>query len=426
MSAPHNAGEIQMPQGTVVQRPVFAILLTIGLCHCLNDIINGLVPALYPLFKNTYSLSFAQIGLITLTYQTTSSLVQPLVGFFTDRRPQPFSLVAGMGVTLAGLISLSQAGSFHAILLAATAVGVGSAVFHPESSRVARLASGGQPGLAQSIFQVGGNFGFSLGPLLAAFIVIGRGQRSVVWFALCPMIAMVLLSMVGTWYKHTALPRLKKQAKAAASGSALPTRKVVSALAILLILIFSKFFYLSSINTYYTFYLISKFHLTVQNAQLHLFLFLGSAAAGTLVGGPVGDRIGRKYVIWASIAGVLPFTLLLPYANLFWTSILTVIIGVILSSAFAAILVYAQELIPGKVGMVSGMFFGFAFGIGGLGAALLGKLADHTSIYFVYRVCSFLPAIGLFAYFLPNFEPVKPHRKKDSPPFLTLGYKPEE
>jgi len=411
MSSPSSAGPAHPPPNAGGPAPVFAILFVIGSCHMLNDIIGGLVPAIYPLLRNSYSLTFSQIGLITLTYQTTSSLLQPLVGLYTDRRPRPFSLVAGMAVTLGALISLSRANSFHTILLSATAVGVGSAVFHPESSRVARLASGGQHGLAQSIFQVGGNFGFSLGPLLAAFIVIGRGQRSIAWFALDPLAAIVLLVMVGIWYKRTALARLKARTGTAETRSPFSPGKTGFAVTILLILIFSKYFYLASITTYYTFYLISKFHVPVQNAQVHLFLFLGSAAAGTLAGGPLGDRIGRKYVIWGSIVGVLPFTLLLPYANMFWTSVLTVLIGLILSSAFSAILVYAQELIPGKVGMISGLFFGFAFGVAGVGAAMLGRLADHTSIYFVYHVCSFLPAIGILAYFLPNFEPVRSRQK---------------
>ncbi len=392
------------------EAPVFAILFTIGFCHLLNDIIGGLVPALYPLFKSSYNLTFSQIGLITLTYQIASSLLQPLVGLYTDRRPRPFSLMAGMTVTLGGLIWLSRANSFHTIMLSATAVGVGAAVFHPESSRVARLASGGQHGLAQSIFQVGGNFGFSLGPLLAAFIVIGRGQRSIAWFSIDALLAIILLFVVGNWYRRTALSRMRVRA-AVNARSPLPPEKTAFALTILLVLIFSKYIYMSSITSYYTFYLISKFHLPVQNAQIRLFTFLASTAAGILIGGPVGDRIGRRYVIWGSIIGVLPFTMLLPYANLFWTGILTVLIGLILSSAFSAILVYAQELIPGKVGMIAGLFFGFAFGVAGVAAAMLGKLADRTSIDFVYRMCAFMPAIGMLAYFLPNFEPVKSRGK---------------
>jgi FSR family fosmidomycin resistance protein-like MFS transporter len=410
MSTPHQVDAVRPPDNAD-EAPVFAILLTIGLCHLLNDIIGGLVPALYPLLKKSYNLTFSQIGLITLTYQITSSMLQPLVGLYTDRKPRPYSLMVGMMVTLGGLIWFSRANSFHTIMLSATAVGMGSAVFHPESSRVARLASGGQHGLAQSIFQVGGNFGFSLGPLLAAFIVIGHSQQSIAWFSLDPLLAIVLLFIVGTWYRRTALPRIKVQSAANKVHSPLPPRKVAISLVILLTLIFSKYIYMSSITSYYTFYLISKFHLTVQNAQIHLFAFLASTGAGIMIGGPVGDRFGRKYVIWCSIIGVLPFTLLLPYANLFWTGILTVLIGLILSSAFSAILVYAQELIPGKVGMIAGLFFGFAFGVAGVAAAMLGKLADKTSIEFVYRMCAFMPAIGFLAYFLPNLEPARLRRK---------------
>ncbi len=384
--------------------PVFGILLAIGFAHLLNDIIGGLVPAIYPLLKSSYHLSFSQVGLITLTYQTTSSLLQPLIGLYTDRRPRPFSLMAGMACTFVGVIMLSRAATFPAILLAATMVGVGSSVFHPESSRVARLASGGQHGLAQSIFQVGGNFGYSLGPLLAALVVFRYGQPSIAWFSLSALLAMVVLSHVGSWYKREALKKLQAHAKSAPLSSPLPPGKVAKAMTILLVLIFSKYIYMASITTYFTFYLISKFHISVQSAQIHLFFFLGSTAAGILVGGPVGDRIGRRYVIWCSILGVLPFTLLLPYVNLFWTGVLSVVIGMILSSAFSAILVFAQELIPVKVGMISGLFFGFAFGVAGVGAAVLGKVADLTSIRLVYQICSFLPVIGILAYFLPNVE----------------------
>jgi FSR family fosmidomycin resistance protein-like MFS transporter len=384
--------------------PIFGILLAIGFAHLLNDIIGGLVPAIYPLLKSSYHLSFSQVGLITLTYQTTSSLLQPLIGLYTDRRPRPFSLMVGMACTFVGVIMLSRAATFSAILLAATMVGVGSSVFHPESSRVARLASGGQHGLAQSIFQVGGNFGFSLGPLLAALVVFRYGQPSIAWFSLSALLAMVVLSRVGSWYKREALKKLQAHAKSAPLRSPLPPGKVARAITILLVLIFSKYIYMASITTYFTFYLISKFHISVQSAQIHLFFFLGSTAAGILVGGPVGDHIGRRYVIWCSILGVLPFTLLLPYVNLFWTGVLSVVIGMILSSAFSAILVFAQELIPGRVGMISGLFFGFAFGVAGVGAAVLGKVADLTSIRLVYQICSFLPVIGILAYFLPNVE----------------------
>jgi len=384
--------------------PVYGILFAIGLAHFLNDIIGGLVPATYPLLKSAYHLSFSQIGLITLTYQTTASLLQPIVGLYTDKRPHPSSLMVGMVCTLAGIIALSRAGSFPAILVAVVVVGIGSSVFHPESSRVAQLASGGQKGLAQSIFQVGGNFGFSLGPLLAALVVFRRGQPSIAWFSLSALLAMIVLSRVGSWQKKEALTKLRTRVKSASLTSPLPPDKLGKALTILLTLIFSKYIYMASITTYFTFYLISRFHISVQSAQIHLFFFLGSTAAGTLIGGPVGDRIGRKYVIWCSILGVLPFTLLLPYVNLFWTGVLSVMIGMILSSAFSAILVFAQELMPGKVGMISGLFFGFAFGVAGIAAAVLGKVADLTSISVVYHICSFLPVIGILAYFLPNIE----------------------
>ncbi len=384
----------------VVSKTAFSILGAISFCHLLNDLVQSLIPAVYPMLKNSFHLSFGEIGLITLTYQMTASLLQPFVGLYTDRRPLPYSLASGMGFTLAGLLLLSVAPTFPLLLCAAALVGAGSAVFHPESSRVARMASGGQHGLAQSVFQVGGNAGSSLGPLLAAFIVVPRGQSSIAWFSVAALIGMAILTKVGHWYKLNIKPRMQ----AAAVHPTLPPAKVATSLAILIALIFSKYFYLASLTSYFTFYLIAKFHLSVQSAQVHLFIFLAAVAAGTIIGGPVGDRFGRKYVIWVSILGVLPFTLALPYANLFWTGILTVIIGLILASAFSAILVYAQELVPGKVGMISGLFFGFAFGMGGIGAAVLGKLADMTSIGFVYQVCAFLPIIGLLTAFLPNLE----------------------
>ncbi len=381
----------------------FKVLGAISVSHLLNDMIQSLILAIYPILKGGFDLSFGQIGLITLTYQITASLLQPVVGLYTDRRPQPFSLPIGMGFTLAGILLLSVAPSFLVILLAAALVGTGSSIFHPESSRVARMASGGQHGLAQSLFQVGGNLGSSLGPLLAAAIIVPYGQKSIAWFAIAALLAIVILMQISKWYAHHHLGVRGKAARRA-SAVALPRNKVVFSVAILLALIFSKYFYLASIGSYFTFYLISKFQLPVQSAQLYLFAFLFAVALGTVIGGPVGDRIGRKYVIWASILGVAPFTLLLPYANLFWTGVLVVIIGVILASAFSAILVYAQELIPGKIGMVSGLFFGFAFGMGGIGAAVLGDLADHTSIGFVYKLCSFLPLLGVIAAFLPNLD----------------------
>ncbi|MEO7145506.1 MAG: MFS transporter [Bryobacteraceae bacterium] len=396
------------------QKTVFTILAAISFCHLLNDMVQSLIPAIYPLLKVSFHLDFGQIGLITLTYQLTASILQPLIGSYTDRRPQPYSLTAGMGFTLGGLLILSVSSTFATLLTAAALVGMGSAVFHPESSRVARMASGGQHGLAQSLFQVGGNAGSAIGPLLAAFIVLPRGQASIAWFSLAALLGIVLLANVGSWSKHHQRTKKKSSAAGAETHALLPPKKVALSIAILIALIFSKYFYLASLTSYYTFYLISKFHVSVERSQIFLFIFLGAVAAGTIIGGPVGDRIGRKHVIWWSILGVLPFTLLLPYANLFWTSILTVVIGLILASAFSAILVYAQELVPGKVGMISGLFFGFAFGMGGIGAAFLGALADRTNIGFVYHLCSFLPAIGILAGFLPNLEKVvqRPPRQR--------------
>jgi FSR family fosmidomycin resistance protein-like MFS transporter len=391
-------------QATTQEKTLFAILAAISFCHLLNDMVQSLIPAIYPILKSTFHLDFGQIGLITLTYQLTASLLQPLVGTYTDRKPHPYSLPIGMTFTLLGLVFLSLAPSFGMLLLAAALVGMGSSVFHPESSRVARLASGGQHGLAQSVFQVGGNTGSAVGPLLAAFIVVPRGQRSIAWFSLAALIGIVVLTRVGSWYKTHPLRKGRGAAASTAGHASLPRKRIAAAVAVLAALIFSKYFYLASLSSYYTFYLISKFHLSVRTSQIYLFIFLGAVAAGTLIGGPVGDRFGRKLVIWCSILGVLPFTLLLPYANLFWTPVLTVIIGLVLASAFSAILVYAQELIPGSVGMISGIFFGFAFGMGGIGAAVLGQLADLTNINFVYRVCSFLPAIGLLTAFLPNLR----------------------
>lgn len=385
-------------------KTVLEILLVISFCHLLNDMISSLLPAIYPLLKESYHLDFAEVGLITLTYQCTASLLQPLIGLHTDRRPMPYSLPAGMGFTLIGLILLSVAHSFATILFAAALVGTGASVFHPESSRVARMASGGQHGLAQSLFQLGGNAGLALGPLLAAIIVLPKGQKNVAWFSLAILLAILLLSWVSRWtQRHMSNLRasLKRHGEL---PQAVSGKRVVLAIAVLLALLFSKFFYLASITSYYTFYLMGKFHVSVRSAQLHLFVFLGAVALGTIAGGPIGDRIGRKRVIWWSILGVLPFTLALPYANLFWTEILSVLIGLILASAFPAIVVYGQELVPGRVGMISGLFFGFAFGMAGLGAAVLGELADLTSIRFVYLVCSFLPAVGLLAAFLPNIE----------------------
>ncbi len=389
----------------VGQKTAFGVLATISICHLLNDMLSSLLPAIYPLLKSSFHLNFAQVGLITLTYQTTASLLQPLVGFHTDRKPMPYSLPLGMGLTLFGLLFLSIAGSFTAILIASALVGTGSSVFHPESSRVARMASGGQHGLAQSLFQVGGNAGLSLGPLLAAFIVMPRGQTSIAWFSLAALAGIAMLASVSNWAHNYRSNPKKSSALHAEQGPNLSARRVALSIAVLMALLFSKFVYLASLTSYYTFYLMSKFQMSVRSAQVHLFVFLGAVAVGTIVGGPVGDRIGRKRVIWCSILGILPFTLILPYANLFWTEILSVVIGLILASAFSVIVVYAQELVPGRVGMISGLCFGFAFGMAGLGAAILGELADLTSINFVYTVCSFLPAVGLLAAFLPNIEP---------------------
>jgi FSR family fosmidomycin resistance protein-like MFS transporter len=377
---------------------------------------QSLLPALYPMLKDSYALSFGEIGLLTFTYQITASLLQPIIGMFTDRSPRPYSLSVGMGFTLVGLLLLAYASNFGLLLLAAALVGTGSSVFHPESSRVARMASGGRHGLAQSVFQVGGNVGSAVGPLLAAFIVLPRGQTSVAWFSLTAMLGMFVLFNVGHWYKEHGLARLKPRATGAKAADSAPrSREVRVAIGVLLALIFSKYFYLASLTSYYTFYLIQRFNVSVQSAQLHLFIFLAAVAVGTIVGGPLGDRFGRKYVIWASILGVLPFTLILPHASLFWTSVLTVPIGLILASAFPAIIVYAQELMPGRTGTVAGLFFGFAFGMGGVGAAVLGKFADAFGINAVYEACAFLPLIGLLAAFLPNVE------KRQKPAAATGG-----
>src|ERR1700760_3101218 len=382
-----------------------AILVSLSVCHLLNDMNQSLVPALYPILKDSYHLDFGQVGLITLAFQFTASMLQPVVGMVTDRRPQPFSLPIAMGCSLIGLLLLSVAHNYPTILLAAALVGLGSSVFHPESSRVARMASGGRHGFAQSLFQVGGSTGSAIGPLLAAFIVVPRGQTSVAWFSAAALLAILLLSNVSLWYtRHLSQRRTGGGSAANAAYAVLSRRKVLFAITILVALLFSKNVYTSSLSSYYTFYLIHKFGVSVQSAQIHLFVFLGAVAAGTFAGGPIGARFGRKPVIWFSILGAFPFALMLPYANLFWTGILTVAIGLILASAIAAIVVYAQDLMPGRVGMVAGMFFGFSFGLGGLGAAALGGVADWTSIETVYRAVSFLPLIGLLTAFLPDIE----------------------
>lgn len=386
----------------------FAILVSLSICHLLNDMNQSLVPAIYPILKESYHLDFAQIGLITMAFQFTASMLQPIVGMVTDKYPQPFSLPVAMCCSLVGLLMLSMVNSYELILLSAALIGIGSSVFHPESSRVARMASGGRYGLAQSLFQVGGSTGSAIGPLLAAFVVGARGQSSIAWFSAAALLAIAMLSYVSFWYnRHPAMEaRRNRRAPTAAVSTAgpLPRDKVFLALGIVLILLFSKNVYTASLSSYYTFYLMEKFQVSVQNSQLLLFLFLGSIAAGTFAGGPIGDKFGRKPVIWFSILGALPFTLILPYAGLWGTAVLTVLIGLIMASAFSAILVYAQELMPGRVGMVAGMMFGFSFGLGGLGAAALGQVADWTSIETVYVACSFLPLIGLLTAFLPHVE----------------------
>jgi MFS transporter, FSR family, fosmidomycin resistance protein len=385
-------------------RPFYFILVSIAVCHLLNDMMSSsLLPSVFPIFKDLLHLSYAQIGLLALTYQLTASLLQPLVGLYTDHHPLPFSLPIGLASTLIGLLLLSVASSFSAVVFAAALAGIGSSVFHPESSRVARMASGGQYGLAQSLFQVGGNVGQAGAPLLIVLVVLSRGQSSIAWFSLVALLTMVLLVPVSLWYRARLTP-IAGTAPIHAATSPVSPKKVRMSVAVLVALLFSKNFYQAAIGNYLIFYLIGKFHLSLGTAQIHLFVFLAAVALGTFVGGPVGDRIGRKYVIWVSILGVLPFTLLLPHANLFWTPVLTAIIGLVMASAFPAIVVYAQELVPGKVGMMSGLFFGLAFGMGGIGAALLGWLADHTSIGFVYNVCAYLPIIGLLTAFLPDLH----------------------
>jgi MFS transporter, FSR family, fosmidomycin resistance protein len=394
------------PRG-FTEKTVFSVLLMISFSHLLNDTIQSLIPSIYPIVKKNQHLNFSQIGLITLSFQLAASLFQPLVGTYTDRKPQPFSLATGMGFTLTGLVLLANANHFPMLLISVALIGTGSSIFHPEASKVAYMAAGKKRGLAQSIFQVGGNAGSSLGPLLAALIVVPYGQFTILWFSVLALLAILILFNVGKWYgKHLNRFRSKLQS-VGTIHSEISRARITGSIMILLLLIFSKYFYLASMTSYFTFYLMDKFQVSVQSSQIHLFVFLFAVAAGTLIGGPLGDRFGRKYVIWFSILGVAPFTLLLPHVNLFWTSILTVIIGFILSSAFSAILVYAQELLPGKIGLVSGLFFGFAFGMGGLGSALLGMLADRKGIGYVYQVCSFLPLIGMLTGLLPNIRSTK-------------------
>jgi len=408
--ATHAAVAVSSPATTQAMGTTFSVILALSFCHLLNDMMQSLVPALYPILKSSYGLTFSQVGLITLAFQCTASMLQPLVGLYTDRHPQPYSLAAGISLTLVGLLLMSRASTYPVILLAAMLIGMGSSIFHPEASRVARMAAGGRYGLAQSLFQVGGNIGSASGPLLAAFVVVPHGQSSIAWFSAAALIAIFVLLQVGGSYVRNLTPvRRAPRTPAAAVTSAtakrqhvLPRRKVIQAVAILVALLFSKNVYSASLGSYYTFYLIDKFHLPVDVAQFYLFAFLTGIVAGTLAGGAVGDRVGRIPVMWFSILGALPFALLLPHANLFWTGVLAVLIAMIMASAFSAILVYAQELLPGRVGLAAGMFYGFSFGLGGLGAAALGKLADLTSITTVYRVCPFLLLLGLLTAFLPR------------------------
>jgi FSR family fosmidomycin resistance protein-like MFS transporter len=396
---------LEAPRLQAASQTLFRVLAAISFCHLLNDMVQSLLPAIYPILKSQFHLDFTHLGLLTLTYQVVASLLQPVIGQFTDKYPKPYALAVGMTFTLCGLLLLAVAPTFHWLLIASCLIGIGSAIFHPESSRIARMASGGKHGFAQSFFQVGGNSGSAVGPLLAAFIVLPQGQKGMAWFALPAIVGIVILLRVGRWYKARHAEAHKRPEHQ--DHLHLSRARVIGAIAILIALIFSKYFYLASLSSYYTFYLIQRFSVSVRLSQIMLFLFLGAVAAGTLIGGSAGDRYGRKLVIWISILGVLPFTLVLPYANLFWTGVLSVVIGFVIASAFSAILVYAQELLPGRVGMISGLFFGVAFGMGGIGAAVLGKLADATSIITVYHICAYLPAIGLLTGFLPNIDAPK-------------------
>jgi len=387
----------------LLEKTVYSILFSISFAHLLNDLIQAIIPSIYPLLKESYNLSFSQIGLITFAFQFSASIFQPLVGYYTDKNPKPFSQIYGMLFSMAGIVSIAFADNFYWIILSVILIGTGSSIFHPESARISNLASGGKRGLAQSIFQVGGNFGTALGPLLVALIVIPNSQQYILWFIIVAAIGLAILSKIAYWYRDHLVLR-KNKVQPFIDFHNLPKRKVQIAIGILLIVIFSKFFYSASLSSYYQFYIIDKFGLTIKQAQFHMFIYLIAYAVGTILGGPLGDKIGRKYVIWLSVFGAFPFALLLPYVNLFWTDVLMIIIGIIISSAFPAILVYAQELLPKKLGMVSGLFYGFAFGMGALGSALLGKLADETSIQYVYHVCSYLPLIGAICYFLPNLK----------------------
>lgn len=401
-----HSGEGATPPSNAAPTAALGILFALSVSHLLNDAIQALIPAIYPLLKESFHLSFTQIGLITLAFQMVGSVLQPVVGWITDARPMPYSLPFGMGVTLIGLILLALAPSYAVVIVAASLIGVGSAIFHPESSRMARLASGGRHGFAQSLFQVGGNAGTALGPLLAAGIIVPNGQRHILWFSALAFGGMVLLTKVGNWFRHHSMIAARRPKAQGHTRSKLSRGQVMLSLSVLLVLMFSKFFYLASMTNYYTFYLIQRFSLPVTAAQMYLFLFLVTGAIGTLVGGPIGDRIGRKRVIWISILGIAPFALALPHVSLAWTAALSVCVALIMASAFPAILVYGTELLPGNVGLIAGLFFGLAFGLAGIGSALLGKLADATSIEFVMQACSFLPLLGLFTWFLPDLEQI--------------------
>jgi MFS transporter, FSR family, fosmidomycin resistance protein len=390
----------------VLQKTVFSILFSISFAHLINDLIQALIPSIYPILKESYHLSFTQIGLITFAFQFSASVLQPFVGHYTDKHPKPFSQIYGMLFSMVGIVSISFANNFYWIIASVMLIGIGSSIFHPEASRISNLASGGKRGLAQSIFQVGGNFGTALGPLLVALIVVPNSQKYLLWFLIAAVIGLGIMSKIAFWYRDHLVTRNNK-AQPFIDLHQLPKRKVKIAIGLLLIVIFSKFFYSASLSTYYTFYIIDKFHLSIQQAQYHLFMFLFASAVGTILGGPLGDKFGRKYIILFSVFGATPFALLLPYVNLFWTDVLIVTIGLIMSSAFPAIIVYAQELLPKKLGMVSGLFYGFGFAMGAFGSAFLGILADHTSIGFVYQVCSYLPIIGIICYFLPNLKKEK-------------------
>lgn len=394
-----------VPSEVIHQKTIYTILFTISFAHLLNDMMQSVIPAVYPIIKEKFDFSFTQIGIITLTYQFASSVLQPFIGFYTDKHPKPFSLSIGMCFTLVGLIVLSMASTYHAFLFAVSLVGIGSSVFHPESSKVAQLASGGRKGLAQSIFQVGGNFGSAMGPLLTALIVLPFGQPAIIWFTLAALLAIFILLQVGKWYKaHLHIKLTAGRNRPTENTNILTRKKVITSLVILLFLVFSKYFYMASMTSYFTFFLIEKFNVSIQHSQLYLFIFLAAVAAGTVAGGPLGDRFGRKYIIWFSILGAAPFALLMPHVGLWATIVFAVFVGLILSSAFSAILVYATDLVPGKVGMIAGLFFGFAFGMGGIASAFWGWLADKTTIEFVFNICAYLPLIGIITVFLPNIE----------------------